>query len=50
MTAEIWDSHWYRIRNSLLADGYGDAAEMADLETVKEFGPRPPEVVERKRT
>jgi DNA-binding transcriptional regulator YhcF (GntR family) len=35
MTPETWDSHWYRVRNSLLADGYSDAAAMADLETAR---------------
>lgn len=41
MTPDQWDTHWYRIRNSLLDDGYSDAAAMADQETTEQFGPRP---------
>lgn len=45
MTAEEWDSHWYRIRGQLLDDGAlpAEAAALADIQTRDEFGPRPEE-------
>lgn len=43
MTADEWDSHWYRIHTSLAGDGYSDASAIADQETTEQFGPRPGE-------
>ena len=45
MTPEEWDVHWNRIRGQNVADGAlpVEAAAMADVETVEQFGPRPSE-------
>lgn len=45
MTTEDWDTHWYRIREDYRVIGFDDRAaeELADHDTVEQFGPRPQE-------
>lgn len=45
MTAEEWDTHWYRIKEDALLDTADErAAEaVADHETTEQFGARPEE-------
>lgn len=45
MTPEVWDIHWHRIREDYRNVGFDDraAGELADVDTVTEFGPRPTE-------
>lgn len=46
MTGEEWDTHWYRIYSEATPVGMTDAeaAEVADRETVEQFGSRPEDV------
>ncbi len=45
MTAEEWDTHWYRIKEDAIYEGADEevAERIADRETAEQFGPRPEE-------
>lgn len=45
MTGEAWDSHWFRIREDYINVGFDErvAGDLADVDTVEQFGPRPRE-------
>lgn len=45
MTPSDWDTHWYRIREDYTNVGFDErvAGELADVDTVEQFGPRPTE-------